>query len=85
MVQGVVVAHVLGALQLLHVEDLGAGELVRVLNGALALLLIHDGPCEALLHSHWLRGLLLVLIAFVSILVSLYTKVTSNQPQSQTV
>jgi len=54
LVERIVVADVLGALQLLHVEDLGARELVRVLNGALTLLLIDDGPCEAFLDSHGL-------------------------------
>lgn len=71
MVQGVVVAHIVWALQLLHVVDLGPRKLVRVLNWALALLLVDNGAGDALLHCYWFRSSFLMLVTLIGILVAL--------------
>ena len=42
MVESVEAAHVVAALELLHVVNLGAGNLALVLDGALADLLVND-------------------------------------------
>ena len=56
----------------LHVEYLGPRELVGILDGALADLLIENGLVDALCNGISLGRGLEMLIALISVLVSLY-------------
>ena len=51
LVEGVIVADVIGNFQLLHVVNFGSGHLVGVFDRALALLLVDDSLRDALVNS----------------------------------
>lgn len=72
LVECAVVADVVFAFELLHVVDFGARDLVSVLNGALALLLVDDRLRKAFLHGDRLRSLFTELVPFECVLVTHY-------------
>ena len=78
LVEVVVGAHLVLNTDALHIEDLCAGELIGVLDGALADLLVADGVVHCLLHGIVLLSLAEVFVSLVGVLVTACDKTEIN-------
>ena len=56
----------------LHVVDLSSAKLVCVFDRTFTNLLIENGHVDIILHCFFVSGICIILIAFVSVLISLY-------------